>query len=312
MHRVGVLVFDDVTLLDVTGPAQVFIDANAGSARYEVVTVGLASGMVRATGGLRLGVDEVAGDVGFDTLIVPGGGGARRQEPELVSRLARVAGRSRRVASVCTGSFLLAETGLLNGRAATTHWRYANLMQRRYPDVDVRADAIFVRSGSVFSSAGVTAGIDLALALLEDDHGAEVARQVAREMVVFMRRPGGQSQFSARMDLLTEPAGVLRAVVDDVTADPAGQHTVVALARRAGVSTRHLNRLFGEELGTTPSRFVEASRIEAAQRLLVTTMPVTAVAQASGFGSDETMRRAFLRHLGVTPSTYRARFSTTR
>jgi len=312
VHRVGVLIFDDVALLDVTGPIHVFAEANTGCRRYETTTVGLVGGAVRTSGGVRLAVDEIAGDGGFDTLIVPGGEGTRKGNAELVTTLRHLSGSAGRLASVCTGAFLLAEAGLLKGLEATTHWRHADRLQRAYPDVKVQEDAIFVRSGSVFTSAGVTAGIDLALALVEDDHGAQVARDVAQEMVVFMRRPGGQSQFSARLALPTEPAGPLRAVVDTVTADPAGQHTVEALARRAGVSTRHLNRMFSQELGMTPSRFVEVSRVEAAQRFLVTGASVGRVARASGFGSDETMRRAFQRHLGLAPTAYRERFSTTR
>jgi len=335
-RRIGVLVFDEVTLLDVTGPAQVFGDADQmlmdGSVHradgdphpvgaddrrahrsdgYQVVTVGLQEGVVRTAAGVRIAVDEsatTAAQRGLDTLIVPGGRGARVSGAELVAAVARLSAGVRRTASVCTGAFLLAQAGLLSGRTVTTHWRYAQVLRRSYPDVLVDADAIFVRSGGLFSSAGVSAGIDLSLALVEDDHGAQVARAVAREMVVFMRRPGGQSQFSVRIDLPAVPDGPLRAVLDAVTADPAGEHTVAALARRAGVSVRHLTRLFDEALGTTPSRFVESSRIEAAQRLLLSGLPVTTVARDSGFGSDETMRRAFGRRLGLTPSAYRDRF----
>ncbi|GLY32226.1 AraC family transcriptional regulator [Kineosporia sp. NBRC 101731] len=312
VHRVGVLVFDDVLLLDVAGPVQVFSEADAGLGRYEIVTVGLAGPVVRTSSGVRLSVDEVAGDGGFDTLIVPGGEGARRLDQELVTTLQRLSERAGRVASVCTGAFLLAEAGILDGREATTHWRHADLLRRAYPKVKVTADAIFVRSGTVFSSAGVTAGIDLALALVEDDHGASAARDVAQEMVMFMRRPGGQSQFSARLALPAEPAGPLRAVLDAVTADPSGPHTVQALARRAGVSARHLHRMFDRELGMTPSRFVEVSRVEAAQQFLLNGVSVSTAARAGGFSSDETMRRAFQRQLGLTPTAYRERFATTR
>lgn len=312
VHRVGVLVFDDVALLDVTGPIHVFAEADEGRGRYRISTVGLVSGAVRTSGGVRLTVDEVAGEGVFDTLIVPGSAGARARSPELVTMIRHLSALSGRTASVCTGAFLLAEAGLLKGLDATTHWRHAEQLQREYPDVKVNSDAIFVQSGPIFTSAGVSAGIDLALALVEDDHGGHLARDVAQEMVVFMRRPGGQSQFSARLALPVEPTGLLRGVVDAVTADPSGRHTVEAMARQAGLSTRHLNRLFTTELGTSPSRFVEVSRVEAAQRLLVTGTSVGAAARASGFGSDETMRRAFQRHLGLTPTAYRERFSTTR
>jgi transcriptional regulator GlxA family with amidase domain len=311
VHRVGVLVFDGVTLLDVAGPVQVFTDADQGR-RYHVSIVGTSGGEVRTSSGVRLAVDEIAAGHGYDTLLVPGTDGPPVNDPALVATVRRLAGVSGRVASICTGSFLLAEAGLLDGRIATTHWRYTGLLSRGYPAVTVEPDAIFVRAGTVFTSAGVTAGIDLALALVEDDHGPHLAREVARSLVMFMQRPGGQSQFSTRLDLPAVRAGPLRAVLDAVTGDPAAEHTVHSLARRAGVSTRHLARLFSQELGLSPSRFVEVARTELAQRLLVTGVPVTAAAQASGFGSDETLRRAFLRHVGLTPAAYRARFSTTR
>ncbi|MFD2421999.1 GlxA family transcriptional regulator [Amycolatopsis pigmentata] len=311
-HRVGALVFDGMTLLDVAGPVQVFTEADQGRRRYEISMVGAGGEDVRTSSGVRLAVDEIAGGHGYDTLLVPGTDGPPVADPVLVATVRRLARVSGRVASICTGSFLLAEAGLLDNRAATTHWRYADLLRRGYPAVTVEPDAIFVRAGTVFTSAGVTAGIDLALALVEDDHGPQLARDVARSLVVFMQRPGGQSQFSTRLALPAVRTGPLRTVLDAVTGDPAAEHTVDSLARRAGVSTRHLARLFRQELGLPPSRFVEMTRIELAQRLLVTGVAVTSAAQASGFGSDETLRRAFLRHVGLTPAAYRARFSTTR
>jgi len=310
VHRVGVLVYDGVTLLDVAGPVEVFNEANTGRRRYAIATIAAGDGLVRTSSGVRLAPDASAAER-FDTVVVPGADGPPEFAPALVATVAALAANARRVASICTGSFLLAAAGLLDGRAATTHWRYADALRRRHPAVAVRPDALFVRSGTVFTSAGVSAGIDLALALVEDDHGPRLARDVARALVVFMQRPGGQSQFSARLELPATPTGPLRAVLDAVTGDPAGEHTLTSMARRAGVSARHLARLFRRELDLSAGQFVEACRIESAQRLLAEGAPVTAAARASGFGSDETMRRAFLRRLGVTPTAYRTRFATT-
>jgi transcriptional regulator GlxA family with amidase domain len=216
------------------------------------------------------------------------------------------------VASVCTGAFVLAEAGLLDGRRATTHWRRAADLARRFPRVRVEPDAIHVRDGRYVTSAGISAGIDLALALVEDDHGAGVAREVARELVVFLQRPGGQSQFSTA--LATPPArgDLLRTLVAAVLADPAADHSLPAMAAAAAVSPRHLARLFRAELGTTPARWVERVRLDRAQQLLLDGHSVTSAAELSGLGSDETLRRAFARHLGTTPTHYRRRFATTR
>lgn len=312
MHRVGVLVYDGVTLLDVAGPSEVFHEADAGRGRYSVQLVAPGGGSVRTSSGVRLHVDEDAGRAGpYDTLLVPGADGPPLASPAALEAVRSLHRASRRVASVCTGSFLLAEAGLLDGLTATTHWRYADLLRRRYPAVTVEPDAIFVRAGAVFTSAGVSAGIDLALALVEDDHGPQLAREVARTLVVFLRRPGGQSQFSARTDAPVVQAP-LRDVLDAVGSDPAGPHTLATMASTAGVSVRHLGRLFRSELGTTATRYVEVSRLEAARELLLQGASVTAAARASGLGSDETLRRAFLRHVGLTPGAYRTRFASTR
>lgn len=221
-----------------------------------------------------------------------------------------VAARAARVASVCTGAFVLAELGLLDGRRATTHWRHADTFARRHPNVDVDADAIHVRDGRFVTSAGISAGIDLTLSLVEDDHGAESARRIARKLVVFLRRPGGQAQF-ASATVPSEPSGLLRTVIESVLIDPSADHGLPEMARTAAVSTRHLTRLFRTELGTTPARWVEEVRLGRAQQFLLDGHSVTATARRSGFGSDETLRRIFLRHLGVTPTDYRRHFATT-
>lgn len=212
---------------------------------------------------------------------------------------------------MCTGAFLLAELGLLDGRRVTTHWRNARDMARRYPRIRVETDVLHVHDGRFVTSAGITAGIDLALSLVEEDLGADTARRIAREMVVFMHRPGGQSQFASPPNAPLVDNPILREVLARVQADPAGAHTVTTMASDAAVSTRHLGRLFREELGATPSRWLEQFRMSTAQQLILDGQTVTAAAGGAGFGSDESLRRAFDRHLHITPSEYRARFSST-
>ncbi|HEY3709352.1 MAG TPA: DJ-1/PfpI family protein [Amycolatopsis sp.] len=313
--RVVVVVYDSVRLLDVTGPLEVFGMANEHGAEYELLTASPGGADVRTTTGTRLGVDVALEEVTVEdgTLVVPGGPHwqATVADEPLLAQVRRLAGQARRTASVCAGAFALAAAGLLDGRRAATHWEFADQLARRYPAVEVDSDAIFVRDGPVLSSAGVTAGIDLSLALVEEDLGAEAARLVAKHLVVFLQRPGGQSQFSVR--LTAGPAGheLLRRLMDRVTADPAGDHSLASLAHDAGVSVRHLTRLFREQAGTSVARFVESTRLEAARQLLERgTDPLDVVARRTGFGSSETLRRVFTRELGVPPSAYRARFRT--
>jgi transcriptional regulator GlxA family with amidase domain len=314
---VAVAAFSGVQLLDVTGPAEVFGTANLFGARYDVRIVSPDGKDVRASSGVRIGVDGAPDclPTQLSTAVVPG----RREWQQAVGDatvmgcVAELVGRSQRVVSVCAGAFLLAHMGVLDGRRAATHWRLAGELARRYPLVNVEADPVFVRDGHVITSAGITAGIDLALSLVEDDHGADLARDVARELVVFMARPAGQSQFSARLTLREARHPRLRQAVDAVTADPAAPHNVDALAREVGVSGRHLSRLFRHETGLSPGQYIERARLESAQVLLEAgDEPVEVVADRSGFGSSETMRRAFQHTLGISPSTYRARFRSTR
>ena len=315
MARVVVVVASDgVQLLDVSGPVEVLAMANGHGADYVIHTVSPTGADVVTSAGVRIGGGESTPDR-IDTLIVPGW--ARWWEAVADQRLMNLvkdlAGRSRRVVSVCAGAFLLAEAGLLTGRRATTHWQLAKDLAVAYPEVEVEADPLFVRDGSIVTSAGITAGIDLTLALVEEDHGADVARTVAQYLVVFMARPGGQSQFSARLGPAYSSHTLVRKITDLVSADPAGNHTLDSLARQAGVSTRHLTRLFRAELGTTPTQFVETVRFEAARsQLESTTDSIDDVAAAAGFGSTETMRRTFQNTLGIPPTTYRARFRTTK
>jgi transcriptional regulator GlxA family with amidase domain len=309
------LVFDGVTMLDVTGPAEVLSKARQFGAEYQLSLVSPAGGDVVTSTGMALAGTQRLGAVGsFDTVIIAGGDSLPwgLLDDELLDTARTLCGGAARVASVCTGAFILAALGDLDGRRATTHWRHAQRLAQGYPRIDVQPDAIFVIDGSVLTSAGVSAGIDLALALLEQDHGAELARQVARELVVFLQRPGGQSQFSTATRGPTPSSASVRALQADVVADPAKNHSLSSMAAAAAMSPRQLTRLFRDQVGTTPARWLESVRLEAAQRLLLDGHSVTSAAELSGLGSDETLRRVFGRHLGIAPSDYRQRFATSR
>ncbi len=308
------VVFDGMKMLDVSGPAEVLAEANTFGAAYRLSYASVSGEPVRTSIGTRLPVDAAVSGLGeVDTVVVAGGDElVRRPVPGgLTAAVREVGPRARRLVSICTGSFVLAAAGLLDGHRATTHWRHGQVLARTYPDVVVELDALFVEDRGVFTSAGVSAGMDLALALVEQDHGPELARDVARNLVMFMRRPGGQSQFSAPLELRPPRSSALREVVDLVAAQPALDHTATSLAAVAGVSPRHLTRLFAAELGTSPARFVEDARLDRARSLLDAGHSVTAAAGAAGFGSPETMRRRFVARLGTSPSQYRARFAAT-
>jgi transcriptional regulator GlxA family with amidase domain len=319
-RNVVLVAFDGVQMLDVVGPADVLDAATrvlGGDGGYRIAIATPDGQPVRGSAGVRLAADTALGQVrlrGVDTLIVAG---SLRiddvlADPRLAPGVRRIANGARRTCSVCTGAFLLAEAGLLEGKAATTHWAFCEKFARRHPGVRVEPDRIFVRDGDVATSAGLTAGMDLALALIEEDHGPEIARTVARWTVMFLQRPGGQSQFSERLAL---PAGVdspIREILDAIVAEPAADHSLPRLARRSALSERHLRRLFAAQTGTTPARFTERVRVEAAREQLQDgATPVETIAGRCGFGSPETMRRSFLRVLGVGPADYRARFRST-
>jgi transcriptional regulator GlxA family with amidase domain len=318
-RTVVLVVFDDVLAIDVVGPADVFSTATSmvGEDRgYRLVVASPDGRPVRAVGGLGLEAGASLGSPrgSIDTLIVPGGDGVRQvaDSPELVRQVWRIAGRARRICSVCGGTQVLAAAGLLSGRRVTTHWAAAGELAAGHPDVRVEPDPIYIQDGNVFTSAGATAGMDLALALVEADHGPELARQVARWLVLFMQRPGGQSQFSERLARPVAVDSPLRSLLDGIVADPVGDHRVPQLAAKAGLSDRHLTRLFIEQTGTTPARFVERVRVEAARELLERSdLLGDVVARRTGFGSYETMRRAFVRGLGIGPRDYRDRFRNT-
>jgi transcriptional regulator GlxA family with amidase domain len=317
-RTVALLAFDEVQILDVTGPAEVFDIANhmVGADVYRVVIVSSNGRDIVSSSGLRLGVELALDDLDgpIDTFIVPGTYAWMRAmvSDELLKAVTTGAERSRRVAAVCGGAFLLGAVGLLDGRRATTHWMFLDELAQHFPEAHVERDPIFVEDGPVFTSAGVTAGIDLALALVEADHGPAVARQIARYLVVFMQRPGGQAQFSVRMR--AEPLGrsSLRDLLDSITENPAADHGLASLSERAGFSERHLTRLFIRELGMTPARYVENARLEVARTLLESAdAPIEVIARRSGLRTVETLRRIFTREIGVSPHAYRQRFRTT-
>jgi transcriptional regulator GlxA family with amidase domain len=315
MRRVVLVTFPDAQVLDVTGPAEVFSVAGrlGVTPGYEVVVATVAGGPVRTTSGIELStraLRTVRGDV--DTLVVAGGSGTRAavRDRAVVDGVRRLAGRARRVTSVCTGAFVLAEAGLLDGRRATTHWASADALARRHPAVEVDPRPIFVRDGHVWTSAGVTAGMDLALALVADDHGPEAARSVAQWLVLYLQRPGGQAQFSAHLDGPLPRPGTLQELQSWMAEHLDEDLSVAALARRAAMSERHFARRFRAETGRTPGDHVEALRTEAACRFLeATDDPIDVVARRSGFGTVETMYRAFRRRHGTTPARHRAFFA---
>lgn len=308
-------VYPDLQGLDLVGPFEVFAAANRELDRtaYSLRVAATERGVVATHAGLGIVADVALAEVDgpLDTLVVAGGEGTREAvvDPTLVAELARLAGAARRVTSVCSGAFLLAQAGVLDGRRATTHWRYCDLLATAYPAVAVDPEPIFVQDGDVYTSAGVTAGMDLALALVEEDCGRDVALAVARQLVLFLRRPGNQAQFSASLAAQMAERDGLRDAQRLVVDHPERDWTVATMARAANLSERHFARCFAEEVGVTPARYVESVRIETARRLLEETdHGVEAIAASAGFGTAETMRRAFLRNVRTSPTEYRNRF----
>ncbi len=321
MKRVLVVAIPPANELDVIGPVSVFSKADAfirssggdPAYRVEVVSGGRSLTVAGASGVGLVAANrhkDVRGSV--DTLLVAGGPGARDgASSDLIAWLKRMAPRTRRVGSVCTGAFVLAQAGLLSGRTAATHWAHANELRRRYSDVTVDADSIWLRDRNVVTSAGICAGIDLCLALVEEDYGAEIALAAARELVVYLRRPGGQSQFSAALAAQKSERRVLRDIVYWIGQNLREDLCIPSLAERAGMSERNFVRVFNKEVGMGPGRYVDVMRAETARRRLETTdETIDEVADRSGFGSREVFRRAFVRIVGTTPAEYRKRFQT--
>jgi transcriptional regulator GlxA family with amidase domain len=309
MRRVVFVVYPGITALDLVGPHEV-LGAAGG---YELVIAATHPGPVATTRGPELLAQRSLAQLrgAIDTLVVVGGEGAPRaaRDPALVRSVRAAAARSRRVASVCTGAFVLAAAGVLDGKRATTHWNSCDRLARSYPQVTVEPDPIYVRDGNVWTSAGVTAGMDLALALVADDHGRETALRVARQLVMYVQRPGGQSQFSAQLDAQAAGRDPIREVQALIGEHPEAEHTVERLAAHAHMSPRHFARVFRAEVGATPAVYVERTRVEAARRLLETTaLSLDEIALATGFGTVDTFRRAFARRVGAGPGAYRERF----
>ncbi|MFI8977340.1 GlxA family transcriptional regulator [Nocardia asteroides] len=316
-HRVVFVVFPDMQALDLVGPLEIFSMANRfhDEPRYLTEIVGSRPGVIRTSSGLDITahgtISTCTGPV--DTLVVVGGPGviSAVEDNELVAWIQATAHRSRRVTSVCSGAFLLAQAGILGGRRATTHWAACAQLAAMYPDVTVDADPIFVRDGNVWTSAGVTAGMDLALALIEEDLGPKLAREVAQFLVLFVQRSGGQAQFSTQLAAQRPDRDSFTQLQSWIADHLHEDLSVTTLAKRTCMSTRNFSRRFTEEFAMTPAAYVEAVRVEAARRLLESTQrPVPDIAQACGFGTVETMYRSFKRTVAVAPSKYRHQFST--
>jgi transcriptional regulator GlxA family with amidase domain len=321
---VVVLAFEGVQLLDVAGPVQTFASANeiakdANGAPYRVIVASRCGGPLSSSAGLPVLTQPVATatrKAAIDTLIIPGGPGvhAALEDARTVAWVRRQLSSARRIASVCTGAFLLAETGILAGRCATTHWKSCGRLQQLYPEVLVDPDPIYLRDGQIWTSAGVTASIDLSLALIEEDLGRKLVMQVARHLVVFLNRPGGQSQFSAPLEAQAVAADgnapnhfapLHGWIAENLTSDL----RVERLAEQAGMSPRTFARVYAGKMGITPARMVERMRVEAVRRILEETdMPIKRIASECGFGQEDRLRRAFARQVGTTPAEYRQRF----
>ncbi len=319
-RRIVILIYPNVTLLDATGPAEVFGTAArpyaGGPENYEIVMASKDGGLVAAEGGVALGACSLAEGCAepIDTLLIAGGVGVfeASRDCDLVDWVAREAPRARRFATTCMGTFLPAAAGLLEGRRVVTHWHWCERLRQAYPDLVVEEDPIFLKDGTFWSSAGVTAGIDMALAMVEEDLGHDLALEVARRLVVYLKRPGGQSQFSATLAAQStgnsEALSSLHAWIDD---NLAADLRIERLAAVAGMSPRNFARVYRERFGMTPAKAVEAIRVDAAKHLLeADELAVGLIAERCGFGDDERMRRAFMRQLGIAPIDYRRRFGT--
>lgn len=313
MRSTVIFVYDGVQVLDVAGPAQALTTANEEGAKpgYGVRLVAMAPGPVNTASGLSLMAHGLPRTGDIDTIFVPGGPGihALRQDKRAIRALAGLFRRTRRISAVCTGAFMLAEMGLLANRRAVTHWRSCARLAREFPDIDVDPEPLFIRSDHIWTTAGVTAGIDLTLSLIEDDHGAAIASRVARRLVVYMRRLGGQRQYSEPLALQEVAAAPYDKVIQMVTARPSASWTINDLATAAGQSARSFHRKFSSATGVTPGLAVEKVRCELARTLIQTTrLKLAQISVRVGFGSESAMRRALHRQFGVSPNMLRGRF----
>lgn len=320
-RRVVILIYPGVTLLDVAGPAQTFwsannVEENEDKAGYEVVLASLHGGAVMTDSGIEMNtvcLSEVSRKV-IDTMVVAGGNGVFEalEERQLVEWIADQSHKCRRTASTCMGSFLVAEAGLLDGQPVTTHWRHIPELQKRYPNIRVQKEPLFIRNGNIWSSAGVTAGIDLALAMVEEDLGHDAAMQVAQSLVVFFKRPGGQPQFSnVLMAQKQDDDGMFSELHAWIIGNLQSDLSVVNLAKRVAMSPRTFSRSYKKITGCTPAKSVELMRVDVAKRHLERGIEALgAIAYKSGFNDEQGLRRAFRRHVGISPSDYRDKFST--
>ncbi len=314
MKRIVILAPPGVQSLDIVGPAEIFWEAArrlGDPSAYEIQIVSTGAASVAGTGSLRFLADRTIFDPDqeIDTLLVAGDPSFQEIDPPLIEWLRRRAPTARRYGSICTGVFLLAAAGLLDGKLVTTHWECADKLSKDFPHIDLDADAIFIRDGALCTAAGVTAGIDLALALVEEDHGRDIAMIVARYMVVFLKRPGGQSQFSAHLVAQMSETTLIQKAQEYVLANLGTRLHVDELAHEIGMSPRNFARVFRREIGMTPGDFVTAARIDAARRLLEdSSVPLQRIASSCGFADVNAMRRAFAKTMGVSPQQYRARF----
>jgi transcriptional regulator GlxA family with amidase domain len=316
--RVGLIGYDGVQALDIIGPSDAFtiadIESDNGQRRpcYEVIIVGITNKPFRAESGVSFQPHTTLGKAPtLDTLIIPGGRGVRiGQSGKLIANwISSRAKRIRRIASVCTGVYALAPTGLLDGRRVTTHWRFANDVARRFPKLNVDHDALFLKDGPFYTAGGITASVDLALALIEEDYGPRVALAVARELVVFLKRSGGQKQYSEPLEFQINSTDRFADLASWMVEHMRGDLSLAALAKRVCLSPRHFVRRFKQAFGGTPAAFVENLRLdEARRRLSERTQTIENVASSVGFQSDDVFRRAFQRRFGVKPSSYRSRF----
>ena len=321
-RRVIVLAYDGLQPLDLVGPHEVFSAANQllehegrVAERYELIVVSEFGEAIRSESGLGIATVEWSRAGEIDTLIIPGGMAAVDNTPsaKAIEWVRKVSPKARRTCCVCTGAFIAARAGLLDGRRVTTHWSAAKRLAANYPELQVEQDAMYINDGKFWTSAGVTAGIDLALALVEEDHGQDLAQQVARWLVMFLRRPGGQTQFATTTWTKPPTTVSLRAVQQAIVLDPSADHCIGALAARASMSERTFQRVFTAEIGEPPARHVERIRIDAARHQLEsTTDGLFAIAKHTGFSNPETLRRAFVRQVGVSPDDYRKRFATNK
>lgn len=332
MHRVVIVTFDGVQSLDVAGPAEVFAGVNTFRSEtepesgvdpmpsYDVSIVSLDGGVVTTESAISFHTTSFADVIGpIDSLVVAGGFSVwrHRENSRFVDALTELIGRSRRLVTVCSGAALVAATGALDGHRVTTHWARADRLAEAHPDIHVDADPIFIHSPApgpdrpdVWSSAGVTAGIDLSLAIVEQDHSTDIAQEVGRWLVMYLRRPGGQSQFASPTWIRQAPIGPIQQAQESVIDDPGADHRIAELARRVAMSERNFVRRFTDEVGLSPAKFVARIRVDAARHELERSDDtVSAIARRCGFGTSETLRRSLHRHVGVSPEAYRQRFS---